>query len=149
MKIEYRNAFSEVYEIFQLMPKSLLNRIPRDFQEMIEEERNKSYYPNITEPLEKQKLKYETIIILGLIYRDFICSPEERHELQIKDARELQEIEEMFEKEKREIYNPDNVFKENKIEKIKIEEKKELIIVEEKWYTKLMDIIKKIFKFNK
>ncbi len=35
------------------------------------EEKAKTYCPNIQEPLEKQKLKDETIIILGLIYRDF------------------------------------------------------------------------------
>lgn len=38
---------------------------------MIEEEKEETYYPNIQEPLEEQKLKNETIIILGLIYRDF------------------------------------------------------------------------------
>lgn len=70
MKQEYREAFSEISEILNLMPVGLLNKISRRFCEMIEE-KAKTYCPNIQEPLEKQKLKDETIIILGLIYRDF------------------------------------------------------------------------------
>ena len=78
MKQEYRKAFTEVNAIIQLMPEELVDKIPSKFRVMLEEEEDKDYYPNIKEPLEEQKLKEETIIILGLIYRDFLCSPEER-----------------------------------------------------------------------
>ena len=79
-------AFSEVYEIFKLMPQELLNKIPKKFYEIIKEERDKEYLPNIKEPIENQKLKDETIILLGLIYRDFLCSQDEKKRLQEKDA---------------------------------------------------------------
>ena len=91
MKPEYKEAFEEIFEIFNLMPKELLNKVPIKFYEMIKEERDTNYFPNIQEPLEKQKLKNETIIILGLIYRDFLCSPDEKKRLKKKDAKELQE----------------------------------------------------------
>ena len=110
MKPEYREAFEEIFEIFNLMPKELLNKIPTKFYEMIEEERDTNYFPNIQEPLEKQELKNETIIILGLIYRDFLCPPDEKKKLQEKDAKELQEVEKTLEKEIREKYNPDDIF---------------------------------------
>ena len=78
MKKEYRQAFTEVNDIIKIMPDELVNKIPNKFRNMIEEERDKEYTPNIQEPLENYILKNETIIMLGLIYRDFLCPPEER-----------------------------------------------------------------------
>lgn len=143
-------AFTEVNEIIKLMPNELVNKIPSKFREMIEEDRDKEYNPNIQEPLEKQKLKNETIIILGLIYRDFLCSEEERKKLQEKDARELQEVQQKLEEEIRQKYNPDDIFKnKNKIEEQRTQQENGLIVVqEEKWYRKIFNIIKKLFKKN-
>ena len=143
-------AFTEVYEVLKLMPKQLLNKIPNEFYKMIEEERDKKYFPDIREPLEKQKLKNETIIILGLIYRDFLCSEEERKKLQEKDARELQEVQQKLEEEIRQKYNPDDIFKNrNKIEEQSAQEENSLMVVEEeKLYRKIFNIIKKLFKKN-
>lgn len=153
MKLEYREAFEEIYEIFRLMPKELLNKIPTKFYEMIEEERDTNYFPNIQEPLEKQKLKNETIIILGLIYRDFLCSLDEKKRLQEKDAKELQEVEKAIEEEIREKYNPDNIFKntnKNIQEKIQQSEETRMTVVqEEKWYKKIFNLIKNLFHSNK
>lgn len=142
-------AFAEVNEVIKLMPDELVNKIPSKFREMIEEERDKKYFPNIKEPLEKQKLKNETIIILGLIYRDFLCSEEERKKLQEKDAKELQEMQQKLEEEIRQKYNPDNIFENrNKIEEQREKEENSLIIIqEEKWYRKIFNIIKKLFKW--
>ena len=149
MKQEYREAFTEVNVIIQLMPEELVDKIPSKFRVMLEEEEDKDYYPNIKEPLEEQKLKEETIIILGLIYRDFLCSPEERKELQEKDAKELQEVKMAMEQEMREKYNPDDIFKNRR--KDNPEEQSytgntSMIVVEEKWYQKIFQIIKKLFK---
>ena len=152
MKPEYREAFEEIFEIFNLMPKELLNKIPTKFYEMIKEERDTGYSPNIQEPLEKQKLKNETIIILGLIYRDFLCSPEEKKRLQEKDAKELKEVEKALEEEIREKYNPDDIFKNrNRIipkETQKSEETRMTVVQEEKWYQKIFNLIKGLFHRN-
>lgn len=151
MKEEYRRAFTEVYEIFRLMPNELINKIPNKFYKMIEEERNIDYTPTIQEPLEKCKLMNETIIILGLIYRDFLCSADEKKRLQEKDAKEMQEVKKALEEELRQKYNPDDIFKnrniqpENKIQE-NYEEKSIAVIQEEKWYQKIFSIIKNIFK---
>ena len=146
MKPEYREAFEEIYEIFSLMPKELLNKIPTKFHEMIEEERDTNYSPNIQEPLEKQKLKNETIIILGLIYRDFLCSSDEKKRLQEKDAKELQEAEKELEEQIREKYNPDDIFKNrNRFvpqEEQSSEETRMTVVKEEKWYQKIFNLIK-------
>lgn len=85
-----------------------------------------------------------------MIYRDFLCSPDEKRRLQEKDARELQEVQKAIEEEIREKYNPDDIFK-NKREiknKEQTEEKSLTVLQEEKWYQKIFNIIKGIFKRN-
>lgn len=150
MKQEYKEAFSEVNEIIKIMPDELVDKIPSKFKQMIEEESDKTYTSNIQEPLEKCKLKNETIIILGLIYRDFLCSLDEKIKLQEKDARELQKVQNAIEQEIREKYNPDDIFK-NKREikgEQQTEEKRLTVVQEEKWYKKIFNIIKGLFKRN-
>lgn len=142
-------AFSEVYEIFKLMPQELLNKIPQKFYEIIKEERDKEYLQNIKEPIENQKLKDETIILLGLIYRDFLCSPDEKKRLQEKDARDLKEAERILEAELREKYNPDNIFKKNREEIEPSNEETAMIEYKEQSFLKrLFEKIKSLFKKN-
>ena len=131
MKEEYREAFSEVARIIDLMPSNLANKIPLGFKQIIEAEKSKTYMPNITEPIEKCALKTETTIILAVIYRDFLCSKGERENLIARDTNNLAE----FEKRLRDKYSPDNIFKnrtttqyspeESQIEQIAIVEYKE------------------------
>ena len=51
MKQEYREAFTEVNVIIQLMPEELVDKIPSRFRVMLEEEKDKNYHPHIKEPL--------------------------------------------------------------------------------------------------
>lgn len=153
MKQEYKIAFSEVDEIIKMMPDELVRKIPKGFKELVDEEKDESYIPNIHEPLEKNKLKNETIIILGLIYRDFLCSKEERIILQKKDAEELQRVQNELDKELKEKYSMDNLFNKSVIENVKEQDNtnntNEVAMVEfkeEKWYQKIFELIKNIFK---
>lgn len=152
MKQEVRKAFTEVNEIIKLMPIELINKIPIEFRYLIKEECDKKYLPNIKEPIEQCKLKDETIIILGIIYREFFSLPEEREKLKEKDSEELQKMQQFIEKELREKYNPENIF--NKEERKNLnEDKKEndsiILVVKEKWYKRIVNLIKKIFKRKK
>ena len=150
MKQEYMEAFTEVNEIFKLMPQELLEKIPTKFRQVIQEEMDKKYITDIKEPIEECELKGETIIILGLIYRDFLCTPEERKILQEQDTKQLQDMQKKLEMEMKEKYNPDNIFKNRQETKKEItknsEEKSLTVISEEKWYQKIFNIIKRIFK---
>mgnify|MGYP001852737615 CR=1 FL=1 len=143
-------AFTEVNEIFKLMPQELLEKIPTKFRQVIQEEMDKKYITDIKEPIEECELKDETIIILGLIYRDFLCTPEERKILQEQDTKQLQDMQKKLEMEMKEKYNPDNIFKNRQETKKEItknsEEKSLTVISEEKWYQKIFNIIKRIFK---
>lgn len=152
MKQEYREAFTEVYEIIKLMPTELSDKIPNEFIKMLEEEKDSTYYPNFKEPIENEKLKDETVVILGLIYREFLCSEEEKEDFKKREANELRKFEQELNEKMREKYNPDDLFKRNKskIKKdIDINDKDNVTIYKkEKWYEKIINIIKKFFGKN-
>ena len=53
MKEEYREAFSELEQILNLMPTNLSNKIPARFKNIISSEKSKTYTPRISEPFEE------------------------------------------------------------------------------------------------
>ena len=149
MKREYEEAFVEVDEIIKIMPIDLSSKIPVQFRKIISENKAKDYSIKIQEPLEQQKLKQETIVILGLIYRDFLCDPEEREKLQLKDAEDLKRIEQ----EMQEQYDVNNVFEKRKNSKNKEDYDNnltDLVVYKEPGFIKkFFNLIKGIFKKNK
>ncbi len=143
MKEIYMDAFSEVNAILNIMPSNLFNKIPLKFRQMISEYKNKSYNPRIEEPVENFELKDETKIILSLIYRDFLCSNEEKERLKARDAQKLQEEEEQL----REKYNPDNIFDKRKTENIEtVAEPVAMVEYKESFFTRIINKIKNIFR---
>ena len=118
------------------------------FRKIIIENQAPDYKVIIQEPLEQQKLKKETLVILGLIYRDFLCDEQERKELKIQDAQELEKIE----KELQQKYDIQNVFDARKENRKKQEESEDdystsLTLYEKPTFLKrLFNIIKGIFK---
>lgn len=139
---KYRQAFSEVYEVMQIMPKELKNKISTKFYLMIERERNPYYHIDIVSPIENNNFKNETIVLLGLIYRDFLCSEEERKILQLQDAEEMKKIE----LEKKQAIGINELFKTNKKNNNSINNKNNSLIVlkKEKIYVKIFKILRKI-----
>lgn len=148
MKREYEEAFVEVEEIFKIMPIELLSKIPIQFRKIISDNKAKDYKIQIQEPLENQKLKEETIIILGLVYRDFLCSAEEREKLQLKDAEEVRRIEQ----EMNQKYDIETIFEKRKNSKNFQQEEysTDLTLYKEPGFIKkFFNFIKGIFKKNK
>lgn len=143
MNRSLQEAFTEVYEILKITPVELTSKIPVEFKRVIEENRATNYRIQITEDFEESELKNETIVILGLIYRDYFADPEEREELQLKDAEEIKRIEqEMSEK-----YDIDKIFESKKAKQAESAQENSLILYEEKGFLKkLFNKIKGIFK---
>ena len=145
MNRAYEEAFVEVDEILKMMPIDLISKIPMKFRQVISENKAKDYKIEIKEPLEEEKLKEETVVILGLIYRDFLASPDERDELQLKDAEELKKIELEMEQQ----YDIENVFK-KRTKPSKQEDSVDLIVYKEQGFIKkLFNLIRGFFKKNK
>lgn len=148
MERAYEEAFSEVDEIFKIMPIDLLSKIPVQFRQMISENKAINYKIEINEPLEEEKLKEETVVILGLIYRDFLASPEEKEELQRQDTEELQRIEEELQQK----YSMENIFKkrskENEFQNDEVST--EMILYEKQGFLKkIFNLVKGLLKKNK
>lgn len=145
MKKEYEEAFAEVDEILQLMPIDLLIKIPLQFKKVISENRSQNYIPKIKEPIKEEDLKYETKVILGLIYRDFLVDPEEREKLQAQDAEEIRKIEEELQKQ----YDVEKIFTKRKIQNETENSINMIIYKEQGFLQKLFNLIKGIFNKNK
>ena len=145
MNRAYEEAFVEVDEIFKIMPIDLLSKIPIKFRQVISENKATDYKVEIQENFDEQNLKQETIAILGLIYRDFLASPEEREELQAQDAEELRKIEQ----DMQEKYNTENIFK-KKNQKDDDELLRDMVLYKEPGFLKkFFNLIKGIFNKNK
>lgn len=140
---EYSEAFTEIDEIFKIMPVDLLSKIPIEFRNTISKNKAKDYKIKIKEPLEEQKLKEETIVILGLIYRDFLSSPEEKEELKLKDSEELKKVEEELAKQ----YDINKVFEKRKKNNTTENQTTEMVVYKEQGFLKkIFNLIKGMFK---
>lgn len=148
MEEVYKKAFAEVDEILKIMPVDLLSKIPLKFRKIISENKALNYKKEITEDFTEEDLREETVVILGLIYRDFLADPEEREKLQAQDAEELRKIEEELQKQ----YNVENIFKKRKESQKteNTEESTDMIVYKEQGFLqKLFNLIKGIFNKNK
>lgn len=142
-----KEALAEVDEIISMMSIEDANKIPNSFKNFIKDKKSDLYNPSLRRdiPLYKQKLKRDTLVLCSLIYRSYLCQAEEKQKLDEKDKKELEKIE----KEIREKYNPDNLFKNNKIqEQIQEEQQSENVQMieykEENIFIKFLNKIKTI-----
>ena len=142
---EYSVAFAEVFEILKIFPEEEVNKIPKIFINLIEKYKDPNYKYELEAGVElhNQEMTPETKTILSVIYRDYICTEEER----IKLIREDKEEEYLREEQKRIKYNPNNIFKENYVKTI-VEEKENIEngLIEFKWYEKIIIKLKEWFQ---
>jgi len=137
---------SEVYDIIYNM--KLYNKIPKGFIEIINKNRNPQYKVNIdySKSINEQELQRGTRVVLALIYRDYLCSEEERKALIKRDKEELKQKE----IEQREMYNPDNLFKSRieKKEEPSMQNETSMVVYKETIFQKIINIFKKIFRIK-
>lgn len=81
-EIDWKRAYSEVHQLLQHCG-SFINTIPKSFTMFLYENMDKSWGGNLdfTKELDSMELLKETRILLSLIYRDFVCTDEERQVL--------------------------------------------------------------------
>lgn len=152
MTLEYKQSLTELNMIIHYMDIEYLKKIPEKFIDFIVENMDSNYAPNISKniPLNEQVLKKDTKVLLSLLYRMYWCDNETKKEL-IKNDLISKEI---YEKEQREKYNPNDIFKnkkpivtENNIVLENSEQTNKMIeYKKEKWYKKIFAKILKIFK---
>lgn len=138
-------AFAEIADIINHLDKDLYNKIPNKFLKMIDLKKDRTFKINIDYSRDiNDQILHETKVILGLMYRDYFVSDEEREKLKEKEQKQIKQEEEKI----REKYNPDNLFKNKKSEEIEAEEEpKALVEYKEKTVIqKIFDKIKSLFK---
>lgn len=134
---EYQKAFSEINFILDNSETNITNKIPKKFIDLIKNNMDKNYVVKIdlSNGIENSVLLDKTKDILSLIYRDYICSKEEREELI-----------DLWEAKKQTI-NTNQILQNNSYEKreIKIIEDKKIAKIEnKKWYEKIINKIRNI-----
>lgn len=150
MTLEYKQSLTELNTIIHYMDMEYLKKIPQKFINFISENMDSNYEPNISKniPINEQTLKKDTRVLLSLLYRNYWCDEESKTEL-IKEDLLAKDI---YEKELREKYNPDNIFKNKKeqIDNISTSQVQENVtsLVEYKeqtWYQKIFENIRNFF----
>lgn len=141
MKENIYKAFSEVDTILEYSSDEIKNKIPNKFKELIKNNKDVNYKLVIAEnkSLNDQKLLIETREILALIYRDYICSEDERIALIKANNQNLEEINRK--------YDIENIFEQRKNKLYEENENKlPTVIIDEKWYKKIINFFIKVFK---
>ena len=135
-------SFTEIYDIVMHLEKSLYNKIPNSFIQMLKDNKDDNYKVNIdySKSINEQDLLKDTRVILSLIYRDYICSKEKRQELIEKDKIELKEYEEIL----NEKYDIENIFENRK--KAQAQEQTQMVEYKETFFKKLINKIIQFFK---
>ena len=135
-------TLTEVYTVLKTL--DLLSKIPKELVEYLKVNKDDSYKFYFFEeyPLEIQIDNKETDEFLSYIYLKYICESQEEKQ-QMKQEFIQNDVKE--EEEKREKYNPDNIF--NKSEEVKEVEKVEesLAPVNESIFSKIISKIKSFF----
>lgn len=112
MEENYRKAYVEALEILTFMPEESVNKIPKDIIEVfkLNKDENYRFEVDIDKTFEEQEVLEETKAILANFFRDYWATPEQKEKIEAKERYDRQKIEE----EKRERYNPDDIFKNRK-----------------------------------
>lgn len=146
--IEYANAYSEVLEILKYISKEDYEKIPNFKIELFETNHNKEYIfkynPNKT--LDEQNVSKIAKAIIAILFRDYWATEIQKEKIIAKQNYDRMQLEE----KKKEIYNSDNIFKNNKKKIIlngtEQEQKLDLIEINNiKWYKKVWKFVIRFF----
>lgn len=139
----YAEAMTEVLTILEYTEKEIVDKIPKKFIAFLEENSSKTYKPNFdcTKPIKDLKLNPKTEAILGIIYLKYWANEEEK----IAFRERARKNEEEYQRQLKEKYNTDNLFKNVRIEIPKDNQKQELLEIKEKTF--IQELIGKIKVF--
>lgn len=152
-KLLISKAYVEVLEILKYIPTEYYNKIPNEILENMQLNADKEYKYVVTHfyNFQEQEMLKETETIVAVLFRDYWATEEQRNKILEKEKYDLS----VLEQEKREKYNPDDIFKKvNKnSEKTNIEMPKNNSITilneyKESFFAKLKEFIFKILHIN-
>lgn len=134
VNLEYANAYSEVLEILKHISQEDYNKIPREkiilFQSNYNKEYNFTY--DIYKTLDEQNVSKKAKTIIAILFRDYWATDTQREKIKEKEKNDHK----IKEQEK---YNPDNLFKNNNIEKENILNNNKMILYKEPLIKKILN----------
>lgn len=113
---EYSEAIVEVLDILQNSDDYIVERIPKKLIEFWQRNKSTTYKPNLdhSKPINEMDLKSKTKSLITMIYLNYLCNENEKKNIELI----LKNNEEKYQKELREKYNPDNIFRRNQKESV-------------------------------
>ena len=151
INVNYSNAMSEVLYYLNGINQESINKIPKKFINFLEENASKNYKCNFdyTKPLKDLDLLNETRGLIAMICLNYWCETDEQKKAFVS---RLNENELKYQEELRKLYNPDDLFKNNRISKNDYEDfettSKNTELIEykkESFITKIFNKLKKLF----
>lgn len=138
-----RQTYTEIDNFIELLDEYNKNKIPIKLRELFKIEKDKHYIKNINpnKPIDEQNLKEETLALIAMLNLQYWCE-DEKEKVRLKQVylnNEKKYQEGLIEK-----YNSDDIFKKKK--ENKLEETAITVVQEEKWYQKIFNIIRRLFK---
>ena len=149
MESNLSKAYTEVLVILSYMEKKYIDMIPKKLLELVNEEKDKNYQPNINPniSLAEQNLQRKTLALLAMLNLNYWCKDENEKQEMLKM---YSENDKKIEAEMRERYNPDNLFKKRENVEQNDEVKEECTdIIEYKEQNIFKKILNRIIKFFK
>ena len=138
-----RQIYTEIDNFIELLDEYNKNKIPIKLRELFKIEKDKHYIKNINpnKPIDEQNLKEETLALIAMLNLQYWCEDE-------KEKARLKQVylnnEKKYQEGLIEKYNSDDIFKKKK--ENKLEETAITVVQEEKYYQKIFNIIRRLFK---
>ncbi len=147
---QYACAYKEVIELLKYMPLEDVKKIPakKILYFLHNMDKNYNYIIDKTKTFEEQEKSEITKAIFAILFRDYWATPTQKEKIIQKENYDLSKLE----AEKREIYNPDTIFKTKKIQD---KSEKETSIISgakpiqyqpESFWHKILNLIRHFFK---
>lgn len=134
-------AYSELFEIINLLDESEKNKIPTEIYENIKSQKSKEYINqyNTLDDINENNIEEKTAILLTSLYLDYIANNEEK--------KEVEDVLKENEKKLSEKYSTENMFK-NRNKEENTQKINTMITIKKKEtvFTKILNKIKSLFK---
>ena len=146
MNEKYSKAYTELLEIISHFSEDEYSKIPSEKIKFYEDNKDKNYNYKINPQIDlsKQYISKETEALIVILFRDYFATTKQKETL----INLLRQNQQKTDKEKYEKYNPNDMFK-NMTNKTITNNQVAILpvtIKKEKWYIKILDFFKSIFK---
>lgn len=145
MKESTSKAYVETIELLKFFSIEQIKKIPETTLKVFLKFKDESYSYKVdeTKSFFEQNMMPETKAIFTILFEDYWATDEQRKALKQKEKEAYKELED----KKRNLYNPDNLFKNKKVNDVeKYIKNTNMTLLNEKWYNKIIRVLKNIFK---